>query len=259
MFDRLRGKNVLVTGASGGIGEACAYQFAAAGANVIITARRGDCLEKVRATINQKWPSVIAHAASLDVRDQTAVESVIGGIPGNLGNIDILVNNAGLALGMDPLSDVSDEAIDTVIDTNIKGLLYVTRAVVRIMKKRMTGHIIMLGSIAGIVGYANGSIYCASKSAVRSISEALRSETNGIPIKVTEIRPGKVETDFSLVRFGGDKEKADNVYRGIEPLSADDIAETIVFAASRHPRCVLSEIVMLPKGQTETGIVHLKE
>ncbi|KAJ2713805.1 hypothetical protein H4R19_002067 [Coemansia spiralis] len=256
MFDRLQGKTVLITGASSGIGEACAYQFAASGANVILTARREERLDAVQATISAKWPSVKVLTAVLDVRDQAAVDRVVGLIA---EPIDVLVNNAGLALGMDPLADTGNSAIDAMVDTNIKGVLYVTRAAVNRMKTQAGGHIIMLGSIAGLHGYAGGSVYCATKSAVRAVAEAVRSETNGLPIKVTEILPGKVETDFSLVRFGGDQQKADSVYCGIDPLVADDIAETIVFAASRHPRCVLSEIVMLPKGQTETGITHLRK
>ncbi|KAJ2764538.1 hypothetical protein IWQ56_004447 [Coemansia nantahalensis] len=256
MLNRLLGKNVLITGASAGIGEACAYQFAAAGANVILTARRAERLEAVRAAINAKWPSVQVRVAALDVCDRAAVGRVVGSIA---GPIDVLVNNAGVALGMEAVADTGDEAIDGMVDTNIKGLLWVTRAVVNVMKGQAAGHIIMLGSIAGLHGYAGGSVYCATKSAVRAICESLRAETNALPIKVTEILPGKVETEFSLVRFAGDREKADSVYRGIDPLVAEDIAETIVFAASRHPRCVLSEVVMLPKGQTEAGITHLRK
>ncbi|KAJ2611536.1 hypothetical protein H4S08_003113 [Coemansia sp. RSA 1365] len=256
MFSRLQGKNVLVTGASSGIGEACACQFAAAGSNVIITARRLDRLEAVRAKIKSTWPGVQVHAAEMDVRNNEDVERAIAKIPKELAEIDILVNNAGLAMGVDPVSDISNDAIDTVIDTNIKGLLYVSRAVVQIMKRRGSGHIIMMGSIAGMTGYVNGSIYCATKSAVHSISESLRAETISIPIKVTEIKPGMVETEFSVVRYNGNKDKADNVYRGIEPMTASDVAESVVFAASRHPRCVVSEVVLLATGQASATLVH---
>ncbi|KAJ2784850.1 hypothetical protein H4R18_000884 [Coemansia javaensis] len=260
MFARLRGKTALITGASAGIGEACAYQFAAAGANVVLTARRLERLERVRDRIGEQWPAVQVHIAALDVCDRAAVDRVVAGIPAALGGVDVLVNNAGKALGLDAVDAVSDETIDGMIDTNVKGLLYVTRAVLPLMKQQPAGgHIIMLGSIAGVAGYAGGSVYCASKSAVRAISEALRAETNGIPVKVTEIRPGMVETEFSVVRFGGDAARADAVYRGIQPLVADDIAEMVVFAASRPAHCVVSEVVMLPKGQVGVGQVHRKE
>ncbi|KAJ2142460.1 RNA helicase required for poly(A+) mRNA export [Coemansia sp. RSA 564] len=251
-------KKALNTGASSGIGEACAYQFAAAGANVTITARRMDRLDAVRSHIQAKWPNVQVHAAELDVCVQEQVEQVISNIPGDLANIDILVNNAGLAMGTDPVSDISNDAINIVIDTNIKGLLYVSQCVVRIMKRRKTGHIIMMGSIAGMQGYAMGSIYCATKSAVHAISESLRAETISVPIKVTEIKPGMVETEFSVVRFNGDKSKADGVYKGVEPMTAEDVAECVVFAASRHPRCVVSDVVMLATGQATAGLVHRK-
>ncbi|KAJ2081992.1 hypothetical protein H4R24_001908 [Coemansia sp. RSA 988] len=247
---------MLDTGASSGIGEACACQFAAAGANVVIAARRLDRLEALQTKIQSTWSNVQVHAVEMNVRNREDVERAIADIPGELADIDILVNNAGLAMGVDPVSDINNEAIDTVIDTNIKGLLYVSRAVVRIMKRRGSGHIIMMGSIAGMAGYANGSIYCATKSAVHSISESLRAEAISIPIKVTEIKPGMVETEFSVVRYHGDKDKADSVYRGMAPMTADDVAESVVFAASRHPRCVVSEVVLLATGQASANLVH---
>ncbi|KAI9506381.1 hypothetical protein GGI25_005137 [Coemansia spiralis] len=250
MFARLQGKSVLITGASSGIGEACAYQFAAAGANVMLTARRRERLEAVEQKISAQWPTAKVHLAELDVRNQEAVHKCIAGLP---RQIDILVNNAGLALGIDPVSELTSDAIDTMIDTNIKGLLYVTRAVLPVMPKG--GHIIMMGSIASITGYPGGSVYCATKSALHSITEALRAETISVPIKVTEIRPGMVETEFSVVRFG-DKDKADNVYRGMEPMTADDVAEAVVFAASRHPRCVVADVMLLACGQASATLVH---
>ncbi|KAJ2726086.1 hypothetical protein GGI07_000870 [Coemansia sp. Benny D115] len=256
MFKRLIGKNVLITGASSGIGEACAYQFAAAGANVILTARRQERLSDVQSKIESTWPSVKVHTATLDVRSAPGVQSVLAEIPSGLSSIDILVNNAGLALGVDPVDQLTDESIDAMIDTNIKGLLYVTRAVVRGMRERQSGHVIMIGSIAGLYGYMNGSVYCATKSAVHAISESLRAETIGVPIKVTEIKPGMVETEFSMVRYQGDKDKADAVYRGMEPMTADDVAETVVFAASRHQRCVVADVVLLANGQASATLAH---
>ncbi|KAJ2371345.1 hypothetical protein GGI05_007839, partial [Coemansia sp. RSA 2603] len=240
---------------SSGIGEACAYQFAAAGANVILTARRSDRLSTVQQKITDTWPTVRVHTATLDVRNSSAVDTLVASLPLDLP-IDVLVNNAGLALGVDPVDSLSDSAIDQMLDTNVKGLLYVTRAVLRGMKQRGSGHIIMMGSIAGLVGYPGGSVYCASKGAVRAITEALRAETIGVPIRVTEIKPGMVETEFSVVRFSGDKSRADSVYRGIEPMTAEDVAETVVFAASRHPRCVVADVVMLANGQASATLAH---
>ncbi|KAJ2493556.1 hypothetical protein IWW37_000422 [Coemansia sp. RSA 2050] len=255
MFERLQGKNVLITGASSGIGEACAYQFAAAGANVILSARRIDRLSAVSATIRSKYPTVGVETIELDVRSSEAVDRAVSSVS---GDIDILVNNAGLAMGTDTVDNVTDSSIDTVIDTNVKGLLYVSRAVVRRMRRQGGGHIVMMGSVAGIVGYQTGSVYCATKAAVRAITESLRAETIGVPIRVTEIKPGMVETEFSVVRYGGDRDKASDVYRGIEPLTADDVAESVVFAASRHPRCVVAEVVLLATGQATATLSHRK-
>ncbi|KAJ2041802.1 hypothetical protein H4S03_000091 [Coemansia sp. S3946] len=243
------------TGASSGIGEACAYQFAAAGANVILGARRVDRLSTVSDTIRSKYPSVTVEAIELDVRNSEAVNLAISSIT---KDIDVLVNNAGLAMGTDTVDNLSDAAIDAVIDTNVKGLLYVSRAVVRRMKQQGHGHVIMMGSIAGLVGYPTGSVYCASKAAVRAITESLRAETIGVPIRVTEIKPGMVETEFSVVRYGGDKDRASSVYKGIEPMTADDVAESVVFAASRHPRCVVADVVLLATGQASATLSHRK-
>ncbi|KAJ2001547.1 hypothetical protein H4R26_004081 [Coemansia thaxteri] len=256
MFSRLQGKNVFITGASSGIGEACAYHFAAAGANVILSARRVEKLGKVEAAIHEKYPTVSVQTIELDVRDSAAVTRAVESIS---GAIDVLVNNAGLALGTENVDWLVDSNIDAVIDTNVKGLLFVSRAVVRRMKEQGMGHIVMMGSIAGLVGYASGSVYCASKGAVKAITESLRAETIGVPIHVTEIKPGMVETEFSVVRYGGDKAKADAVYRGLEPMTADDVAETVVFAASRHPRCVLADVVMLASGQASATLAHRRQ
>ncbi|KAJ2401031.1 hypothetical protein GGI23_001662 [Coemansia sp. RSA 2559] len=259
MFARLQGKSVLITGASSGIGEACAYKFAEAGANVVLTARRKTRLDEVSRKIHAQWPSVKVHTAELDVRDEAAVRQCIAQIPSDLAGIDVLVNNAGLALGTDPVALLTTDSIDAMVDTNVKGLLYVTRAVLAIMKERRSGHIIMMGSIASLAGYPNGSVYCATKSAVHAITESLRAETIAIPIKVSEIRPGMVETEFSVVRNYGDKAKADAVYKGIEPMVAEDVAETVVFAASRHPRCVIADAVLLATGQASATLKHCKE
>ncbi|KAJ2747280.1 hypothetical protein GGI20_000615 [Coemansia sp. BCRC 34301] len=270
MLERLQGKTVFIrpdltspftfdpalkfrTGASSGIGEACAYQFAAAGTNVILGARRLDRLNAVSDAIRAKYPSVSVEEIELDVRSSAAVDKAVSSI---FGEIDVLVNNAGLAMGVETVGELSDTAIDTVVDTNVKGLLYVSRAVVRRMKQQGGGHIIMMGSIAGLVGYPTGSLYCATKAAVRAITESLRAETIGVPIRVTEIKPGMVETEFSVVRYSGDKNRAKDVYRGIEPMTADDVAESVVFAASRHPRCVVADVVLLATGQASATLVH---
>ncbi|KAJ1676464.1 hypothetical protein EV182_008153 [Spiromyces aspiralis] len=195
--------------------------------------------------------SIKVHVAQLDIRDSKRVDEVIAALPLDFKAIDVLVNNAGLAIGVDEVADVTNEAIDRVIDTNVKGLLYVTRAVLKGMKERGHGHIINIGSIAG-------NVYCASKYAVHAISQSLRAETISVPIKVTEINPGKVETEFSKVRFGGDEVRAAKVYEGIEAMTGDDVAEAVVFAASRHKRCVISDVVMLATGQVSATVVHRK-
>ncbi|KAJ2662128.1 hypothetical protein IWW48_002024 [Coemansia sp. RSA 1200] len=256
MFARLQGKTVLITGASSGIGEACAYKFAESGSNLVLTARRQPRLDQVKTAIAARWPNVRVDTAELDVRDETAVKRCVAGIP----RIDVLVNNAGLAVGTDPVELVRSEDMDAMIDTNVKGLLYVTRAVLGNMKKHgEEAHVIMIGSIASLTGYPNGSVYCATKSAVHAITESLRAETIATPVRVTEIRPGMVETEFSVVRNYGDTQKAANVYRGIEPMVAEDVADTAVFAASRHPRCVLADVVMLAGGQASATLVHRNE
>ncbi|CAG8660141.1 9001_t:CDS:2 [Ambispora leptoticha] len=230
---RLERKIVLITGASAGIGEACAKEFAAAGSNLILTARRVDRLERLKSDLSKKYPQVRIHTLQLDVRDKTNVDKLVPGLPSEFKEVDILVNNAGLVIGLDKINDVTDDAIDTMIDTNVKGLIYVTRAILPGMKERQRGHIINIGSVSGTQVYPGGGIYCASKHAVNAISRTLLLELVDTPIRVTEINPGMVETEFSIVRFKGDKEKAGKVYQGFNPLTGEDIAETIIFAASR--------------------------
>ncbi|KAJ1921177.1 hypothetical protein H4219_000775 [Mycoemilia scoparia] len=259
MFECVKDKVVLITGASSGIGESCAYLFARFGSHLILTARRKDRLEKVKAKCASINPDIRVYNAELDVRDSESIDRLVESLPQDMASIDILVNNAGLALGMNHVEDNTNEIIDTVIDTNVKGLLYVTRAVLSGMKKRGKGHIINIGSIAGQSGYPGGSVYCASKFAVRAITESLRAETANVPIKVTEIAPGKVETEFSIIRFHGDTTRAAKVYEGTEYMTGDDIAESVVFAASRHERCVVSDITMLATGQVSATVVAPKK
>ncbi|CAI2193454.1 13019_t:CDS:10, partial [Funneliformis geosporum] len=203
------------TGASAGIGEACAKEFAKAGSNLILAARRIERLEKLCEELSKNHPSIKVSKHQLDVREKTQVEQLISSIPSDLKNIDVLVNNAGMVMGKDQIDSVTSEAIDTMIDTNVKGLLYVTRAILPIMKDRQKGHIINVGSVSGTQVYVNGGVYCASKHAVDAISRTLLLELVDTPIRVTQINPGMVETEFSIVRFGGDKTKADKIYEGL--------------------------------------------
>jgi 3-hydroxy acid dehydrogenase / malonic semialdehyde reductase len=237
----IAGQTVFITGASSGIGKACAEQFAALGVNVVITARRLDRIEKLAKELSSKH-KIKAVPIELDVQDNAQVEAVFK----RLEKVDILVNNAGLALTADLMQDAKVSNWDTMIDTNIKGLLYVTRAFLG--NKRTQGHIINIGSISGHVCYRGGNIYCATKHAVRGISKALRLDLMGTSIRVSEIDPGAVHTEFSEVRFN-EKEKADKIYEGFEPLVADDIADAVVYCATRPPHVNIAEIIVFPQAQ----------
>lgn len=247
-MNRLKNKVVLITGATSGIGRASAEAFAKQGANLIIAARReGELLSLKDALIKNYGIKVYSYI--LDVRDKKSVDVFFESIPKDFKAIDILLNNAGLALGLSHTinSDMNDWEV--MIDTNIKGLLYITRGVLSGMYERKQGHIINLGSIAGIDYYANGSVYCASKAAVHAFSGSLREECIEKNIKVSEILPGMVNTEFSKVRFHGDSNKADEVYKGVEPLVADDLADLIVYTANLPSHVNLSETVIMPTCQ----------
>jgi 3-hydroxy acid dehydrogenase/malonic semialdehyde reductase len=239
----LKNKIVFITGASAGIGEACAKLLAAQGAKLILTARRLERLETLKKEL--KTPVYIIQ---LDVSDAKAVEQAIDALPEDWKNIDILINNAGLASGLELLADAFVEQFDRMIDTNIKGLLYVTRAVLPLMIENQKGHIVNLASIAGHVVYPKGIVYSATKHAVRAITNGLRQEVHGKNIRVTDISPGAVETEFSLVRFG-DAEKAAKVYEGYDPLTASDIADAIIYALSRPQHVSINDIVITPTAQ----------
>ncbi|KAF9366706.1 hypothetical protein BGX34_009544 [Mortierella sp. NVP85] len=254
MSKRLQGKNVLITGASSGIGEACARHFAEAGSNLLLAARRTERLETLKQELVAKHPSIQVSTFELDVRVKAKVNAAIE----HFGDVDILVNNAGLVIGLDKLEDITEEAMDTMIDTNVKGLVHVTQAVLPGMRQRNRGHIINIGSVAGQQPYANGSIYCASKAAVASITRALMAETIDTAIRVSEVNPGLVETEFSVVRFRGDKEKADNVYKGLTPLNSDDIAETVIFIAGRPEHVNIAEMLVFPTNQAAATNVYRK-
>src|SRR6201998_4211802 len=223
----LKGKLVFITGASAGIGAATALQFAAEGARLLLAARRaGKLAEIASAALERGAPAV--HSIDLDVRDHRAVQNVIDTLPEEWAEIDVLVNNAGLSRGLDKLYMGNVQDWEEMIDTNVKGLLYVTRAVVAGMVERGRGHVINIGSTAGEMTYPNGAVYCGTKAAERAINDGLREDVLGTPVRVTSVDPGMVETDFSLVRFHGDEERAAKVYKGDNPLTADDVADVLV-------------------------------
>jgi 3-hydroxy acid dehydrogenase/malonic semialdehyde reductase len=253
---KLTNRVVFITGASSGIGRATALAFAAAGANLLICARREDRLEELRTEIKSAHPDVNVHAIELDVRDQEGVESELKGLPQEWQAIDILVNNAGLSRGLDLLHEGSIDDWDEMIDTNVKGLLYVTRAVLPGMVARGRGHVVNVGSIAGHEVYPKGNVYCGSKHAVDAITRGMRMDLLATGVKVTTIDPGLVETEFSKVRFHGDEVKANAVYKGLQPLTPDDIAETIVWAATRPEHVQIAEVIVFPSAQASSMHVH---
>lgn len=251
----LRDKIVFITGASAGIGASCARAFAAQGAKVLMSARRLDRIEALAAEL-KKEHGVAAHAFQLDVRDQPAVEKAMAGLPPEWQAIEVLVNNAGLSRGLDKLHEGRLQDWEEMIDTNVKGLLYVSHAVIPGMVKRGVGHIINLGSIAGVEVYPGGNVYCATKAAVRSISQGMRLDLLGTPLRVTNVQPGMVETEFSMVRFHGDQARADKVYGGLTPLTPDDIADAIVYAATRPPHVNIVEMLITPQAQASTTMSY---
>ncbi|CAO3687296.1 hypothetical protein G6F70_002388 [Rhizopus microsporus] len=253
---RLEGKTVFITGASAGIGEATARQFADEGCNLVLTARRLERLEKIKEEIKAAHPNIYIHTVQLDVRDKKQIDQVVAELPEPVKDVDVLLNNAGMVIGLDPLVDIEEEVFDQMIQTNIKGLVFLTKAIVPSMKKRGTGHVINLGSIAGKQAYYGGSIYCATKFAVDAITKALAIELVDTPIRVSQICPGMVNTEFSTVRFRGDKDKADSVYKGLQPLVAEDIAELIVFTANRPPHVNIQDMLVFPVNQADSKTVY---
>lgn len=247
-------KTILITGASGGIGEGCARKFASQGARLILNARNACKLIALSQELKEKYDAD-CYVMPFDVCDRESAVIALNALPEDWKSIDVLVNNAGLAIGVDKEYEGSLDEWDTVIDTNIKALLSMTRLVVPGMIERGTGHIINIGSIAGDAAYPGGSVYCATKAAVKALSDGLRIDLVDTPLRVTNIKPGLVETNFSVVRFRGDKEKADNVYRGIKALSAEDIAEVVYFAASAPEHMQVAEILVMPTYQATGTIV----
>lgn len=240
----------MITGATSGIGEACARAFAGAGYRVILTGRNAARLEELCNELPQ------ALSLCFDVQDREACSRAVAGLPEEWRDIDILVNNAGLALGLEPEYEGDPDDWSTMIDTNIKGLLNMTRIIVPGMIERGRGHIINMGSVAGDAAYAGGNVYCATKSAVKAITDGLRIDVAHTPLRVTLIKPGLVETNFSRVRFHGDNERADNVYRGIEPLTGADIADTVLYAAQAPAHVQIAEVLVLATHQANGSIIY---
>jgi hypothetical protein len=251
----LQGKTVLITGASSGIGRATAIAFAREGVRLLVCARRLDPLEELRQTVAAAGAPAV-HIFQLDVQKRSDVEAAIANLPTDWKDIDILVNNAGLSRGLSKLYEDDPQNWEEMIDTNIKGLLYVTRSVVPGMVARGRGHVINLGSTAAYITYANGAVYCATKAAEKSISEGLKIDLMGTPVRVTSVDPGMVETDFSKVRFRGDEERAAKVYQNITPLQPEDVADAIVWAASRPPHVNIHNVVMTTIDQANSTVFN---
>jgi 3-hydroxy acid dehydrogenase / malonic semialdehyde reductase len=242
---------VLVTGATSGIGRACAHAFAARGARLVLCGRREDRLAQVAGELDAE-----VHTFLLDVRDRAAVDASIGGLPAQWSAVDVLVNNAGLAAGFSPLPEDDPGDWDRMIDTNVRGLLNVTRAVLPGMVGRGRGQVVNIGSIAGHETYPNGAVYCATKAAVDRITKGLRMDLLGTGVRVATVDPGMVETEFSVVRFHGDRARADEVYRGVTPLGADDVAEAVVWVADRPAHVQVAEVVILATDQASATLVN---
>jgi NADP-dependent 3-hydroxy acid dehydrogenase YdfG len=247
----LKGKIVFITGASSGIGAATALAFAQEGARLLLAARRAGKLAQVASLALERGAAAV-HSIDLDVRDHRAVQNAIDGLPPEWAEIDVLVNNAGLSRGLDKLYMGKIEDWDEMIDTNVKGLLYVSRAVVPGMVVRGRGHVVNLGSTAGELTYPNGAVYCASKAAERAINDGLRQDLLGTPVRVTSIDPGMVETDFSLVRFHGNEERAAKVYKGVTPLTPEDVADTILWAVSRPSHVNIARVLLTSVDQANS-------
>ena len=245
---------ILITGATAGIGEACARAFAAEGHRLILTGRRAERLEKLKEDL-----PVEVLTLSFDVREHQQVVEAIATIPEGWREIDILINNAGLAVGKDPIQTGVLEDWERMIDTNVKGFLYMAREIAPLMISRKSGHIINIGSLAGREVYPNGNVYCATKHAVHALSQGMRIDMLQHGIRVTQIAPGLVETEFSVVRYKGDQQKADSTYENFQPLTAEDIANIVVFAANQPPHVNINDILITPTAQANSVMVHRGE
>ena len=248
-------KIVFITGATSGIGKACAYKFAQGGYSLLLNGRKPELLEELKNELEKQY-AVDVHVMVFDVRDRKAAQAALEALPEKYAAIDVLVNNAGLALGVDKEYEGSEEHYDTMIETNITALLMMTRLVVPGMIERGKGHVINIGSVAGDVAYPGGSVYCATKAAVKVLSDGLRMDLVHTPLRVTNIKPGMVETNFSITRFSGDKERADKVYEGIKPLTGEDIADVVYYAASAPAHVQIAEVLVLPVHQASGTVVY---
>lgn len=251
----LANKIAVITGASSGIGAACAKIFAQAGAKLILAARRRENLEKLAQSLQELYQTE-TYLITLDVRDRLAVEAAFAQLPEPWQNIEILINNAGLSRGLEKFHEASIADWEEMIDTNVKGLLYVSRTLIPGMVHRGAGHIVNIGSIAGRAAYPGGHVYCASKAAVRTISEGMKQDLLGTPLRVTDIQPGLVETEFSIVRFHGDINRANKVYENLTPLTADDVADVVFFAVTRPAHVNISEVLLVPTDQANATLVY---
>ncbi len=252
---KLAHQTVLITGASSGIGRACAQAFAAAGARLLLVARRKDRLDALTAELRTEYQTQ-SHVAALDVRHRGDVDRFFAHLPADWRTIDILLNNAGLSRGLDKLHEGSVDDWEEMIDTNVKGLLYVSRAVVPGMVERGRGTVVNIGSIAGREVYPRGNVYCATKHAVDALTRGLRMDLVDTPVRVCTVDPGLVQTEFSEVRFRGDQSRAQAVYQGYTPLSPDDIADAVLYAATRPAHVQIAEVLILPTAQASTTLVH---
>jgi len=257
-MNRLEGKRVMITGASAGIGEACARYFAEQGVHLLLSARRLDRIEALAASLAETH-GIEAHGHTLDVTDRAAVEAYVDSCVAEGLIPDILVNNAGKAKGLDKLQDGSPDHWDEMIDTNVKGLLYMTRAVLPHMVERDSGHVINIGSIAGRWVYPKGAVYNATKFAVKAISEAMNIDLLGTKIRVSSVDPGLAETEFSEVRFDGDAERAKTVYSDTTPLAPDDVADAVIYVANAPPHVDIFNLVLMPTVQRYPGYMDRNE
>lgn len=248
-------KIAFITGATSGIGWSTAVRLAHEGINLILCGRRTDRMDELKILLEKQ---VNIYPLLFDISDQLAVSQAIHSLPAEWQAIDYLINNAGNAYGLSPIQDGDITDWDAMIDINVKGLLYVSKLILPGMVVRKSGHVINIGSIAGKDTYPNGNVYCASKAAVQAITDGMRMDLNPYGIKVTGIHPGMVETEFSVIRFKGDEDRAKNVYKGLQPLTPEDIADTISFVLSRPPHVVLADIVMYPTAQASATIVNRK-
>lgn len=247
-------KTALITGATSGIGAACARRFAHGGYALILTGRNQEKLHKVSLQLQKEGTDVLTLA--FDITDRGAAMQAVSQLNDRWSQIDVLINNAGLALGLEKEYEGNMDEWDTMIDTNIKGLLTMTRLIVPKMIERQCGHVINIGSVAGDAAYAGGNVYCATKAAVKALSDGLRIDVAHTPIRVTNIKPGLVETNFSNVRFHGNKEKADSVYNGIKPLTGDDIADVAFYAANAPAHVQIAEVLVLATHQANGSVIH---